>query len=257
MGTTDDLAQAVIRRNASRGIAIPDRAWASYQTWNNLLCCHWPIDPAVLRPKVPAELEIDTYHGQAWVSLLPMRMGEIRLRELAIPGERQFPEINFRTYVTYGGRSGVYFFRIDCEAVIADLGAKMFFHTPYALAEVRLDETPDGGFSFRSHRVLTFSPHATFEAVYRPKGPATLCPPGSLVEFQAERYSAFARTITGQIVRGDLIHDPWLVQEVDAEVKENTILSTFGFDLPATPPSIHYAPGVPVVLWTFETVTPA
>ncbi len=252
--STDDLAQAVIQRNATRGIPIPDRAWASYQSWDNLLTCHWPIDPNLLRPNVPAELEIDTFDGQAWLALIPMFMGTIRLRDLgSIPTESQFPEINFRTYVKYGGRTGVYFFHVDAEAPLVDIGAQLFFHTPYKMAEVRFERTSDGGFSFKSRRFMP--PHQTFEAVYRPTGTAAVAPPGSLLEFQAERYSGFAKSLTGEIVRGDLIHDPWLLQEVDAQVTQNTFLQSAGFDLAPTPPMMHYAAGVDTVLWTFEDVT--
>jgi len=252
--STDELAEAVIQRNAARAIAVPNRTWASYQSWDNLLTCHWPIDPAVLRPKVPAELEIDTYDGQAWIALIPMFMGTIRLRDLGgIPTEPHFPELNFRTYVRYGGRAGVYFFHVDAAALLVDLGARLFFHTPYEPAIVDFSQASDGGFTFSSHRVMP--PHQTFQAVYHPKGTPAPAPPGSLLEFQAERYSGFARTEAGAIVRGDLIHDPWLLQDVDFEVQQNTVLESAGFDLPMTPPMAHYAPGVEVVLWTFEDVT--
>src|SRR5262245_25163894 len=79
---TEQAAQAVIDRNHSRSIPIPDREWASYQSWDRLLVCHWPIDAALLRPRVPAPLEIDTFDGQAFIGLIPMFMGEIRLRGL-------------------------------------------------------------------------------------------------------------------------------------------------------------------------------
>ncbi|HEY7475014.1 MAG TPA: DUF2071 domain-containing protein [Vicinamibacterales bacterium] len=251
--STDELAQSVIQRNANRGIPMPDKPWASYQSWDNLLTCHWPLDPAVLRPKVPAQLEIDTYDGQAWIALIPMFMGTIKLRDFGIPTEPHFPEINFRTYVRYGGRTGVYFFHVDAEALLVDIGARLFFHTPYEPAEVSLQTAPDGTFSFRSHRILP--PHQTFEATFLPTGTPAPCPPGSLLEFQAERYSGFAVTDTGKVVRGDLIHDPWLLQDVDAEISVNTILQSAGFDLPPTPAMVHYAPGVDVVLWTFDDVT--
>jgi uncharacterized protein YqjF (DUF2071 family) len=256
MGLTDDQAQAVIQRNAWRPIPVPQRTWASYQSWDNLLMCHWPIDPALLRPQVPAELELDLFDQQAWIGLIPMLMGEIRLRDLGgIPGEAQFPELNFRTYVRYGGRAGVYFFDVYAHALLADIGARLFFHTPYLPAEVQFDQTDDGGFHFKSHRELSFPPHAKFEATYRPKGDPFQCKPGSIQEFHAERYSAFARTFTGAIVRGDLIHDPWEIQEVDAEIQENTVLAGAGFDLPLMAPNVHYAKGVQTVLWTFEAAS--
>jgi uncharacterized protein YqjF (DUF2071 family) len=251
MSTTSDQADTVIRRNTGRPVPIPQRPWASFQSWNNLLLCHWPIDPALIRPKVPAELELDLFDGQAWIGLIPMFMGEIRLRDLSIPTEPNFPELNFRTYVRYGGRTGVYFFAIYAQALFADFGARAFFHTPYMPALVEFEQSQDG-FHLGVHRELTLPPHAKFDAVYKPKGAPFPCPPGSIEAFLSERYSAFAKTLTGKIVRGDLIHDPWQIQDVDAEVRENTILAREGFNLPVEPAQMHYAPGVQVVLWTFE-----
>lgn len=256
MSETGDEAEAVIQRNASRPIPVPDRPWASYQSWDNLLMCHWPIEPAGIRSKVPAELELDLFDGQAWVGLIPMFMGEIRLRDVGgIPTEPHFAELNFRTYVRYGGRAGVYFFNVFSQALLADIGARLFFHTPYLPAAVQFDRTEDGGFHFRSHRVLAFPHHARFDADYRPTGEPFQAEPGSLEEFHSERYSAFARTFTGAIVRGDLIHDPWTLQEADAEIRENTVLSSAGLDLPPQPLHVHYSKGVDTVLWTFVDVT--
>ena len=105
--------------------------WASYQSWDNLLTCHWPIDPAVLRPKVPVSSKstrLTVRHGLPSFRCSWARSGS---GIWAIPTESNFPEINFRTYVRYGGRAGVYFFHVDAEALLVDIGARLFFHTPY------------------------------------------------------------------------------------------------------------------------------
>ena len=36
------------------------------QRWERLLFAHWPIDPALLRSRVPAALELQTFDGAAW-----------------------------------------------------------------------------------------------------------------------------------------------------------------------------------------------
>ena len=41
------------------------------QTWNDVLFAHWPVDVSILRALVPSVLELDTYNGQAWISMLP------------------------------------------------------------------------------------------------------------------------------------------------------------------------------------------
>ena len=43
--------------------------WVQTQVWNHLLFAHWAVDPAVLRPLIPAGLEVDTFEGRAWVGV--------------------------------------------------------------------------------------------------------------------------------------------------------------------------------------------
>ena len=45
--------------------ARPEGAPMMHQNWENLLFLHWPIDPNLIRPLIPDELEIDTFEGEA------------------------------------------------------------------------------------------------------------------------------------------------------------------------------------------------
>lgn len=61
------------------------------QTWNEVLFAHWPVDVSILRPMVPPILELDTYIGQAWISMLLFMLTNVRARFLpSIPGARAF-----------------------------------------------------------------------------------------------------------------------------------------------------------------------
>jgi len=81
------------------------------QTWHDLLFAHWPVPFQQLRPLVPAQLSLDTCDGQCWVGVIPFWMSGVRSRGLPpLPGLSRFPELNVRTYVTYKGKGGVYFF---------------------------------------------------------------------------------------------------------------------------------------------------
>ena len=83
----------------------------------DLLFAHWPLDPAVLRPLVPAALELDTIDGRAWLGIVPFRMEDVAPRGLpAIPGLSVFPELNVRTYVAYRGSPGVWFLSLDADS---------------------------------------------------------------------------------------------------------------------------------------------
>ena len=92
-------------------------------TWHDLLFMHWPVSSDSLRPLIPAALELDTWEGQAWLGVVPFGMRNIRHRRLpALPWTSRFPELNVRTYVTLGGRPGVWFFSLDARASTGRVG---------------------------------------------------------------------------------------------------------------------------------------
>src|SRR5689334_15035004 len=83
--------------------------WVLHMRWHDLLFAHWPLDPVAVQAVVPAPLEVDTFDGQAWVAVVPFRMSEVRLRSFPLPFANAFAEVNVRTYVRHGDRTGVYF----------------------------------------------------------------------------------------------------------------------------------------------------
>jgi uncharacterized protein YqjF (DUF2071 family) len=91
---------------------LPERPFLMHQTWLNLLFAHWPVDPALIRPLIPAGLALDLWENRAWIGVVPFAMRGIAHRSgLPIPGATAFPELNLRTYVTRDGKPGVWFRR--------------------------------------------------------------------------------------------------------------------------------------------------
>ncbi len=56
----------------------PDGRVAQHQTWLDLLFLHWRVPASMLRPLIPAELEIDTFEGDAFVGVVPFAMRDVR-----------------------------------------------------------------------------------------------------------------------------------------------------------------------------------
>ena len=87
---------------------VPEGPWVMAQSWHDLLFAHWALPVDTLRRLIPTPLEIDTYHGIAWMGIAPFRMTAVRIRGIpALPGLSAFPELNVRIYET---RTGVNFF---------------------------------------------------------------------------------------------------------------------------------------------------
>src|SRR5262252_7169248 len=155
---------------AHRPYPPPAAPWAMTQTWYKLLFAHWPISTEAMRPLIPAPLELDTYDGQGWLGVVPFGMTRVYPRgTFPVPWLSRFLEMNVRTYVTFGGKPGVWFFSLDAANLAAVALARGFFHLPYYHARMRLAEH-DGWIHYTSYRMHPGAAPAEFEARYRPAG---------------------------------------------------------------------------------------
>src|SRR5262249_24967365 len=130
-------------------------SWSVFMRWHQLLFMHWPVGVDRLRPLIPPGLELDTFEGEAWLGVVPFRMSGIRHRLMPpVPGTSAFPELNVRTYVRQGGRSGVWFFSLDAANWMAVRTARTLFHLPYFNARMSCESKGDGVVysSWRTHR---------------------------------------------------------------------------------------------------------
>ena len=111
---------------------MPSRPWVLAMQWHDLLFMHWPMAPAALRPLVPPPLELDTRDGTAWIGVVPFRMQGVHPHLMPnLPWISAFAELNVRTYVTIGGKPGVWFFSLDAANPLAVRAARLGFRLPY------------------------------------------------------------------------------------------------------------------------------
>jgi len=67
--------------------------------WNNLVMANYIIEPAVLKPYLPANTELDTFNGNTYISLIGFMFEKTRLLGYSIPFHINFEEVNLRFYV--------------------------------------------------------------------------------------------------------------------------------------------------------------
>lgn len=215
------------------------------QVWHDLLFAHWPIGIDSIRPIVPTQLTLDTFDGQAWVGVVPFHMSGIRRRGMpALPGLSRFPELNVRTYVTYGGKSGVYFFSLDAANLPAVWAARRFYHLPYFHA-VMSSRQVGGDIHYFSHR---HEGAAEFRGHYRQLGEMQLRRPNTFEHWATERYCLY--TVHEEMVyRCEIHHQQWPLQDAEAEFEMNTIASASGITLPQAKPLLHFARRLEVLIW--------
>lgn len=67
--------------------------------WENLIMANYSVPPEVLKPYLPAGVELDLFNGKAFVSLVGFMFKNTRLFGIPIPFMGSFEEINLRFYV--------------------------------------------------------------------------------------------------------------------------------------------------------------
>ncbi len=228
------------------------RPWAMSMRWLDLLFAHWPVSPAVLRPLLPPGLELDLFDGKAYVGVVPFRMEGVTPRGVPeVPGLHAFPELNLRTYVTTGGRPGVWFFSLDAGQKLAVRVARALFHLPYFDAAFRLE-----GNSYSSIRTHAGAPPAILEATYMPTGPVYHAKPGTLEHWLTERYCLYSADKRGRIYRGEIAHTPWPLQPAAAEFRKNTLGDWLGIAMQGPPETLHFAKELDVRAWLVQRIEP-
>lgn len=234
----------------------PRAPWVMAQTWHDLLFAHWPVDVAAMRRVVPGSLPLDTYDGQAWIAVVPFWMSGVRPRLVpGIPWFSTFPELNVRTYVTVGGKPGVYFFSLDATNPVAVWLARAAYHLPYVHATMRT--VWRGGFvEYRSQRTDRRALYAEFSGRYRPIGDVFRAEPGSLVDWLTARFCLYAVDRRGRVYRAEIDHVPWPLQNAEAEIDTNTMVDPTGLTLPGTPPLLHFARRLKIVAWLPQRLPP-
>jgi len=219
-----------------------------HQKWGKLLFMHWPIDANLLRPLIPAGLEIDTFDGSAWIAIVPFTMWDIRAFPPyvpAMPGLNAMHELNVRTYVHLNGTPGVWFFSLDCNNAAAVFGARTFYYLPYYNAELTLEQA-DSKIDYSLDR--TDKPKANFRATWHIGTSLPTSEPDSLEFFLTERYCLFSEH-KSELYRSQIHHQSWPLQTATLDSHTSTMIDVLKLPEPTDPPLVHYAEEIAVDIW--------
>jgi uncharacterized protein len=237
---------ATLRETSHRPWPLPEGGWAQAQTWEELLFAHWEVELESLRAALPAGLELDTFGGHAYLGLTPFRVTNLRLRGMPpVPILSSFLELNCRTYVSYGGKPGIWFFSLDASSRFAVEGARRLYKLPYFHA--RMSGPP----RFSSVRAEGLE-ERVWESVYAPTGTASPASAQTLEHFLAERYCLYAVDEADRLHRAEIHHLPWQLQDAKAEVLRNNVPPE-GLDVDGEP-HVMFSARQDVVIWPLQAV---
>jgi hypothetical protein len=219
------------------------------QSWHDLLFAHWAVPEAVVRPRIPPALSVDTFDGRAWVGVIPFRLTGVRARGLPpLPWLSAFPEVNVRTYVTADGKPGIWFFSLDAASALVVRAARRTYRLPYYHA--RMSIVPEAaGVRYASRRTHRGASPAELLGAYGPTGAVSRAEPGSLAHFLTERYCLYTTGPEGGLRRAEIHHAPWPLQPAAVTFERNTMAAAAGIRLPDVAPVLHFARRLDALVW--------
>jgi uncharacterized protein YqjF (DUF2071 family) len=212
------------------------------QRWTDAAFLHWPVDPALVAPLLPAGTAPDTLDGVTYVGLIGFRMERVGfLGSPGIPYLGTFLETNVRLYSVDGqGRRGVVFRSLEAERLLPVLIARASLRLPYEWSRMRLTRRQD---------VLTYSTRrrrdgAASAMTVRIGEPLT--DPTPLEHFLTARWGLHT-TAWGRTLHLSNEHPPWPLRRATLLSLSDTLIPAAGLPAPADPPvSVLYSPGVTV-----------
>jgi uncharacterized protein YqjF (DUF2071 family) len=222
------------------------------QTWNDLLFAHWSMPTEDVSRLLPRELELDLFDGKAWVAVTPFHMTDVAFRGMPpLPVFSAFAELNVRTYVTYQGKPGVFFFSLDAFNPPAVWGARLTYHLPYFYARMSFAIEKGGEYGTREVKYSSIrfrAPHAEFNGVYRPVSRPSTSKLGTVEHFLTERYRLYS-VHEGSVYAADIHHVPWQLQTAEAEITRNSMAAAAGITLPQSKALLHFSKRMDVLVW--------
>ena len=225
--------------------------------WESLVLLNYACPRALLDPLVPAGTRLDSWDGEALISLVGFLFRDTRVRGLAIPFHTTFEEVNLRFYVlreTPEGerRRAVVFIReIVPKAAIAFV-ARTIYGEPYRAVpmshEVALDANTGGTAEYRCRHA-----GGEFRMAATVAGAARASPAGSEAEFITEHYWGYTRRRYGHTTEYRVEHPRWALWSAPSASFSGPAASLYGPSfaeiLSAPPRSAFVAVGSDVAVY--------
>lgn len=206
------------------------------QQWLDITFVHWPVDPALVAPHLPAGTRPDVLDGATYVGLIPFRMVGAGLgRGPAVPWLGTFLETNVRLYsVDDQGRHGVVFASLEATRLPVVLAARTLVGTPYTWARMRASQRGDR-WQYDSTRRWPAPRGARSRMAVEVGEP--VAEPTPLEDFVTARFGLHTRII-GHTWWIPNTHEPWPLRRATLVDLEDELVAAAGFPgLAATPPS--------------------
>lgn len=222
--------------------------------WRKLVLANYAVDPELLRPRLPAGVELDMRSGTCYVSLVGFMFQNTRLKGIPVPFHTDFEEVNLRFYVKRNlpdgtVRRGVVFIRELVPKAAITLVANVIYKEPYATVPMRHSITNENG-----QLVVEYGFRLSGEHSFRVGTQTTSLPmePGSEAEFITEHYWGYTKLDATTTSEYPVEHPRWEIYPVH-QYRINVDFGKvygpeFGFLTNEKPVSVMLAEGSKIVV---------
>ena len=192
--------------------------WIIQQKWSDVLFVSFEVDYDLLRSELPKDLEVDTFNGKAYLSIVPFVMSDIRFFFTPSLPFSKLSELNLRTYVRYKNKPGIYFFTLDSDHRLGNFLAQKIFNLPYRYAILNID-IDNNLYNVQSKNSLSLKVRIKDKQIKT-----------DFSNWIAERYCLY--NIVGEKVsRGDVLHPTWNLKEAEVINIDDQFSKQFNLDV--------------------------
>lgn len=223
--------------------------------WRKLAIVNYCIDPRILYPVVPYKTELDSFNDKCYVSLVGFMFMNTKVRGIAIPFHRNFPEVNLRFYVRYRSgdewKRGVVFIKeIVPRRAIAFLANTLYGENYEALPMehqiIKSESKIEVSYRWKKMQWHSLSISAESTPVVFGRG--------SEEEFITEHYWGYTALSSSQTSEYEVVHPVWSVypvRNVSVAVDFGLVYgNTFSFLNVQKPDSVFLAEGSDIAVKT-------
>ena len=225
--------------------------------WRYLAMLNYEMEPAALRPYVPAGTELDPWNGRTLISLVGFLFLNTRVLGVRLPMYQDFEEVNLRFYVRRktpdGWRRGVVFIKEMVPRWFIAKVARTFYQENYIalpmqhILEINAEDN-------RVYVTYSWRFKERWNGLQmRAAGPPQPLTPGSQEEFITEHYWGYTAWRNGESREYQVEHPRWRVWRptecaVDCDAAQ-LCGPAFVEPLKAKPCSAFLAEGSPVTVY--------
>jgi uncharacterized protein len=226
--------------------------------WRYLVMLNYVVEPDLLRPHLPNGVELDTWNGQNYVSMVGFLFQRTRVLGLCVPWHVNFEEVNLRFYVRRraqeGWRRGVVFIKEIVPRRFIAAVARRCYNEPYGAMPMRHSIETENG-RLRSGGSVEYAWH--HQGGWNSLRATTIGAPqlpseGSEAEYITEHYWGYTAQPGGGCKEYRVEHARWNVWPAQQAALRCDVASLYGekFVKPLGAPlqSAFLAEGSPVIV---------